>query len=109
VGDTAEDIPGAVNEMLEVLRIVAAHRVADRAMAVRYTEKRQRLLDSRLRPDLPGFLLQCSSLSKFHDFITLYAPRVEARIQFIDQAFAPFLPAKPDARNGDIFADDDDF
>jgi hypothetical protein len=67
------------------------------------------LLASQARAHMPGFLHQCASISKFHDFINLYHPSAEARLAFLDGALGerrvpPLLRPVRGALN-----DEDDF
>ncbi len=97
----------ALEEMQQILRTAASAGTPNRLAAVRYTECRGALLGSNLRPVLPGFLLQCVSVFKFTDFISLFDPRPQARIAFIDQALEPcwsFLDAR---REYDVFGETD--
>jgi hypothetical protein len=93
-------------EMVEVLRLVSATRAPDRALAVRYTEIRSAFLNSPLRIGAPGFLLQCVSVFKFHDFINLFAPDVASRVVFVEQSFGSPRAAQPPKPDVDIFNDE---
>jgi hypothetical protein len=77
-----------MRELQELLRMVASGVPMQRPWAVKYTECRDGLLASPVRPRLPGFLGQCGSIDRFRDFITLYHPNPQSRITFIDTAFA---------------------
>ncbi len=57
-----------------------------RAAAVRYMQCRSALLDGAIRSSVPGFLIQCISVSKFYEFIRLYHPHPAARREFISEA-----------------------
>lgn len=90
ISNVAQPKPTAaemLEEMQALLRSVASSSSLNRLWAVRYTECRAELLNSDLRPVLPGFLVQCVSINKFHDFIHLYDPSPEARVAFLDAAF----------------------
>ena len=76
-----------------------------RHSAVRYTLCRSALIESELRQALPGFLIQCVSASKFHDFIHLYDPKAEARIAFVDSAFSGGRARLDSKRIYDVFSD----
>lgn len=79
--------PGdALQEFHEILLLAALDDPPQRIAATRYTECREILLRSELRPVLPGFLLQCMTIDRFRDFIHLYHPRLEARVGFVDDA-----------------------
>jgi hypothetical protein len=95
-----------LGEMLRILRAVSGMRTPDRALAVQYTESRGTLLKSRLRPCVPGFLMQCVSVHKFHDFINLFDAEVDARIRFIERAFEGCREAPGPGRHTDVFGDD---
>jgi hypothetical protein len=77
----------ALGEMQEILRLAAVEGSSQRLPAVRYTVCREALLRSDLKESLPGFLRQCLTFSRFHDFIHLYHPEVERRLAFIDSEF----------------------
>jgi len=95
----------ALGEIQDILRSAAAEGSSNRLPAIRYTLCREALLRSDLRPALPGFLFQCLTFSRFHDFIHLYHPQVEKRVAFIDAEFAACL-GRPRARPSfDIFDD----
>lgn len=76
-----------LDEIQELMMTVSSASTPHRLSAVRYTHCRAVLLDGELRSAVPGFLIQCVSIYKFYDFITLYDPRPEARRAFIEQAF----------------------
>jgi hypothetical protein len=99
----------ALNEMEELLRTAASVGVQHRMMAVRYTEWRSVLLASEVRAAVPGFLVQCVTVDKFHTFITLYDPKAEARVQFLATAFARCRTLLSSKRHYDVFGDGDDF
>lgn len=73
--------------------------------AVRYTQCRSVLLDSELRPAMPGFLVQCVSLDKFQTFIYLYDPDPAARIALVDAAFDKGRTLLDAKRRYDVFDD----
>ena len=77
----------ALAEMQDIMRSAATEGVTQRMPAIRYTVCRQTLMGSELRPALPGFLIQCLTYSRFHDFIHLYHPEVGRRLAFIDSEF----------------------
>jgi hypothetical protein len=106
VADQPSREASALAEMVELLKNVAAIRAPDRALAVRYTASRALLLESRLGPQVPGFLLQCVSVFKFHDFINLYAPDLPSRIAFIDEAFEGCVIGEDRGRGFDVFGED---
>lgn len=96
----------ALVEIQEILRTVAASGSTHRLAAVRFTHCRSVLLQSEYRSALPGFLIQCVSLYKFQDFISLYDPKPEARVAFVNDAFAKWRSGAK-ARVYDIFSDPD--
>jgi hypothetical protein len=95
-----------VEQILEVLHMVASARACDRALAVRYTETRSTVLSGRLKSFVPPYLLQCVSVFKFHDFINLCAPDAARRVEFIDQSFEGCRRAAGFSRRRDVFGDD---
>ena len=98
----AED---ALQEMEELLRGVASS-TPHRLSAVRYTHCREALLRSEFRPAVPGFLIQCVSIYKFHDFINLLDPKAEARIAFVEAALDKCRAMLNSKRVYDVFGDD---
>jgi hypothetical protein len=97
----------ALRELLEILQIAAQEASPQRLAATRYTLCREALLRSELRPVLPGFLLQCLTIYRFHDFIHLYDPRLQARLAFVAEAL-PLAGARPNPRRDfDVFGDPD--
>ena len=95
----------ALEEMQELLRTIALVGSPPRHSAVRYTLCRTALIESELRQALPGFMIQCVSASKFHDFIHLYDPKAEARIAFVDAAFSGGRARLDSKRIYDVFSD----
>ncbi len=93
--------------MQELLRTVSLVGSPPRHSAVRYTVCRSALIESDLKSALPGFMTQCVSISKFHDFIHLYDPKAEARIAFVDSAFSPCRARLDSKRIYDVFSDPD--
>jgi hypothetical protein len=96
----------ALQEMSELLRSVAKAGTPHRLSAVRYTHCRAVLLESEVRTAVPGFLVQCVSIYKFHDFINLYDPKAELRIQFVDAALQKCRDLLGAKRVFDVFNDD---
>ena len=96
----------ALQEIEELLRAVASAGTPHRLSAVRYTHCRDVLLGSDVRSALPGFLIQCVSIYKFHDFINLYDPKTDARLQFVESAFAKCRELLGSKRSFDVFNDD---
>jgi hypothetical protein len=97
----------ALQEIRKLLKEVSSASSPPRLSAVRYTLCRAALLNSALRHSLPGFLIQCVSIYKFHDFITLYDPRPEARLAFLDGALGASKSIPEARRVYDIFGDGD--
>ena len=102
------DMRDALEEMQELLRTIALVGSPPRHSAVRYTLCGTALIDSELRPALPGFLVQCVSASKYHDFIHLYDSKAEARIAFVDAAFSACRARLDSKRIYDVFSDPED-
>ena len=104
VAESKPDTLVALEEMQDLLHAVCSaspHRLS----AVRYMHCRTALFESELRDALPGFLVQCVSIFKFHDFIHLSLPKVAARLAFVDAALGEcraLLGAKP---SYDVFSD----
>ncbi len=97
----------ALAEMKEIMCLTAGDQAARRMSAVRYTRCRSTLIESDLRSSVPGFLVQCVSLDKFQDFISLLDPRPKTRIAFIDAAFAGCTDALEVQKKHDVFSDRD--
>jgi hypothetical protein len=97
----------ALEEMQSLLLRTCSVSTPNRVSAVRYTLCRTILMDGELRPALPGFLIQCVSIFKFHDFISLYDPRAEARIAFVEGALAKAWASLESKRIYDVFSDPD--
>lgn len=100
---TTDDV---VQEMEELLRAVASSTTPHRFSAVRYTHCREALLSSDVRSAVPGFLIQCVSIYKFHDFINLFDPKAAARIEFVETAFTKCRALLESRRSYDVFSDD---
>ena len=86
VGDEAAT-RAVLAEMEELLREVVSSASPPRTIAVRYTRCRDALLASSSRSMIPGFIVQCVSISKFQDFISLYDPAIDERLTFLRSAF----------------------
>lgn len=97
----------ALAELRELLRTAATVTSPQRPAAVRYMHCRTALLNGELRPLMPGFLVQCLSLDKFHQFIHLYHPLPEARLAFLDEAFARCIVQAGKPTSYDVFSDPD--
>ena len=105
LNEPAGTAEGALNEMQELLRATASGSSPSRIAAVRYTLCRTTLMGGNLRQSLPGFLVQCVSIFKFHDFITLYDPKTETRLAFLDSAFGRCRAQLEASRTYDVFKD----
>lgn len=87
IEDPATNPAQTLRELQELLRSVAAIHPMQRPWAITYTDCRAALMASSLRSKLPGFVVQCGSVERFRDFISLYHPNPQSRIAFIDSAF----------------------
>lgn len=96
-----------LGELEALLRDVAASASPPRTAAVRYTRCRDTLLASPSRSAVPGFVVQCVSIYKFQDFITLLDPGVEPRLAFLDAAFSRGAVVLKTDRRRDAFNDFD--
>jgi hypothetical protein len=77
----------ALAELKALLVTAAGPGSPQRVAATRYTMCRDVLLRSELGSLLPGFLRQCLTIFRFHDFIHLFAPTQEERTQFLIESF----------------------
>ena len=71
-----------------LLQSIATGLLVDRSAAMRYSEYRSMLLDSAYRDFLPGFVLQCVSVFKYREFISLYDPAARTREAFVGDQLA---------------------
>jgi hypothetical protein len=85
--ETKASIDDALQELQIILRAVSTVSTLDRLWAFRYTDCRNRLLESEVRSALPGFLYQCVSVDNFHSFIRLFHFDAHHRHDYIDDAF----------------------
>lgn len=97
----------AMSELKELLRMAAGNFFLQRFTATRYTICREALLRSPLSSALPGYLRQCLTISRFHDFIHLYDPSIEARLAFIEATFAVGEVTARSAPRLDVFSSPD--
>lgn len=88
----------ALHELYEILLVGALEEPTQRLTATRYTLCREALLRGPLRPVLPGFLQQCLTFDRFRDFIYLYHPSLNARVEMIDEALRASLGKARDGR-----------
>ena len=95
----------ALAELQEILRAAAITASLQRVAAARYTICRDIVLKSPLRAALPGFLLQCLTISRFHDFIHLLDPDVGVRLAFLDASFQSSATRFRGKRTFDVFGD----
>lgn len=96
-----------MKDLEEILRVVATTASPSRPAAVRYTQCRDVLLAGDTRAALPGFIVQCVSIYKFHDFINLYDADPAARIAFIQSAFSKGTVSLQTKRPKDVLRDFD--
>ncbi len=96
-----------MKELEEILGVVATTASPSRPAAVRYTQCRDALLSGEARAAIPGFIVQCVSIYKFHDFINLYDGDPAARIAFIQSAFSKGTVSLQTKRSKDVFRDFD--
>ena len=96
----------ALEEMREIARMAALDGAFVRQAAARYTLCRDTLLQSQLRPFLPGFLIQCLTIARFQDFIHLLDPRSTVRLAFLDQAFQNVSGSISQRPGIDVFGED---
>lgn len=98
----------ALTELKALMRLAAGEGSPQRLAATTYTNCRESLLRSELRPVLPSFLLQCLTIFRFKDFIQLYSPSLSERHAFVDEAFRPCEVRAGLRQSFDAF-DDPDF
>jgi hypothetical protein len=84
---TRTNVSETLEELHELLRAASGASSPPRHWAVKYAHCRASLLASEAGTRLPGFLVQCGSIERFRDFITLYHGNPEARARFVDAAF----------------------
>ncbi|WP_324749664.1 hypothetical protein SH591_14185 [Sphingomonas sp. LY54] len=94
-------------EIGEIMLLTASDHAAPRMSAVRYTWCRSALIENGLRSAVPGFLVQCVSLDKFHDFISLLDPDPKVRVAFVEAGLAGSRDALDVRRDYDVFGNDD--
>lgn len=90
-------------ELIAIVDPACAGGVPGREIAQRYVVCRQALLAEAQRSALPGFLIQCVSIDRFVDFITLFHPDVTARRLFLSQQFGTAEAIRRPASHIDIF------
>lgn len=78
----------AYEEFEGLMRHLASGVTPNRVEATRWSHCRSLLLDDDYRDRLPGFVIQCGSVFKYRDFISLYDPSVAQRIAFVEDAMA---------------------
>ena len=93
----------AFTEMAGIVDLACVGSIVDRKLAQRYSDLRLLLIGQIARPFLPGFIVQCVSIQRFIEFITLYHPDIARRRAFIARELGrpPAAPAAP--RGLDIF------
>lgn len=93
--------PRALFEEMAVLACaIARGQPPGRSEAMTYSATRDALLASDIADMLPGFLLQCHSVHRLRDFITLYDPECEMREAFMTRAFDRCRAAIVSTRRG---------
>lgn len=85
-GPQRADWPELLDEMEAVVRQVARGGPQNRHDASVYLETRAALLASQVAGLLPGFLMQCHSILRLREFLTLYDPEPELRERFMVRA-----------------------
>jgi hypothetical protein len=88
IDPTSIEIDEAFDRFDTLLQSIAYGLSVDRSAAMRYSEYRSMLLDSAYRDALPGFVLQCMSVFKYREFISLYDPTARAREAFVRDLLA---------------------
>ena len=96
----------ALEEMREITRMAALDGALVRQAAARYTLCRDTLLQSALRPYVPGFLIQCLTIARFQDFIHLLDPRPTVRLAFLEEAFRNVVGSAAHRPGIDVFGED---
>jgi hypothetical protein len=87
--ETGTGADGALEELDALLLAIAGGGAVGRGEAMRWSHCRALLLDSAYRDHLPGFVLQCGSVHKFREFITLYDALPTRRVAFLRAAMGP--------------------
>lgn len=90
----ASDSDASLVRLTELLLAIAKGFVPDRSEAVLYSACRSELLTSPYRALLPGYLVQCISVFRFRDFISLYDPSPTIRQRFVEQSLSSALAAQ---------------
>jgi hypothetical protein len=97
----------ALAELKDLLRLASTDEALQRLSATRYTRCREVLLQSELRSALPGFLRQCLTHARFHDFIHLYSHDRNERLAFVEAALKPCENRMGLRSTFDVFGDPD--
>lgn len=92
-------------ELKELLRLAATGASPQRLTATRYTACREALIRSEIGDVMPGFLRQCLTLDRFHDFIHLYTPDVGERLALVETALRGCEAKLGLRRSYDVFGD----
>lgn len=71
-----------------LLTEIAGPLAADRSEAMAYSHCRSLLLNSTYRDTLPGFVVQCMSVFKYREFISLLDPSAAVRQDFVRASLA---------------------
>lgn len=104
--DESETLSG----LQDLLLAVADGHSPDRSSSVLYMHLREQLLDSGAAGSVPGYLVQCVSISRFRTFIELFHPERDARAQFIRSSLDPcWRVLQPHSRSNQSYDFLDDF
>jgi hypothetical protein len=95
----------ALEELEQLLHQLSTGASPLRSAAVRYMQCRSALMEGQTRSAVPGFLIQCVSISKFYEFIHLYHPEPAARRAFISDSLRPCYAAIETRRGSNGFVD----
>ncbi|HEU0042974.1 hypothetical protein [Sphingomonas sp.] len=101
--DEHREFAEAFSELAGILDRACAGSLSDRKLAQRYTDCRQTLIGQHERSSVPGFVVQCVSLYRFVEFITLYHPDISQRRAFIARELGRPPAKRATARGIDIF------
>jgi hypothetical protein len=91
------------SEFAEIVARACSGGVPGREVAQRYAICRQTLLQEVERDKLPGFIVQCISIYRFVELVTLFHHDAAARRAFVSEQLSTFRAATAPARSVDIF------
>ncbi|WP_299645890.1 hypothetical protein [Sphingomonas bacterium] len=91
-------------ELAELADRACSGGVPGRESAQRHAAGRRVLLQEANRDALPGFIVQCVSMHRFVDFITLFHPNVQERRNFLSQQLSSYHPRAKLPGVADIFS-----